>query len=58
MVKSTYGHEITSIEDEYVKLAADAVTSTTALGIPGLNPIDLFPLREYILIRKIGTLED
>ena len=45
-MKSTYGREIHSNEDDYVKLASDSVSSMTSLGVPGLNPVDLFPFRE------------
>ena len=55
IVKSTYGREIVSVDDDYVKLASDSVSSMTALGVPGLNPVDLFPFCEYL--RMITVIE-
>ena len=46
IVKSTYGHEIMSNDDDYIKLAADAIIGVASLGVFGLNPVDLFPFRE------------
>ena len=46
IVKSTYGREITSNDDDYVKLATNSVSAMTYLGVPGLNLVDLFPLCE------------
>ena len=47
IVKSTYGREITSNNDDYVKLAAATMAAMTSLGVPGLNAVDLFPFREF-----------
>lgn len=46
IVKSTYGRDIASNDDDYVKLATNTTVTMASLGIPGLNPVDLFPFRE------------
>lgn len=46
IVKSTYGREIASNDDDYVKLAAATMVAMASLGVPGLNAVDLFPFCE------------
>lgn len=43
VVKSTYGHEIASNNDEYIKLASNALIDVLSLGMIGLNYVDAFP---------------
>ena len=46
VVKSTYGHDIKSNDDDYVKMASEAVIAATSLGMMGLTPLDFVPIRE------------
>ncbi|KAH8114941.1 cytochrome P450 [Phellopilus nigrolimitatus] len=48
LVKFTYGHDIVSGEDKFVNLAIDATSRGTAAGIPGMTPVDLFPILRHI----------
>ena len=43
VLKSTYGYDILSNNDGYIKLAADALIANASLGTIGLNPIDVLP---------------
>ena len=45
IVKSTYGYDIISSDDEYIKLAIRTAEELTSLGVPGLTVVDMFPLR-------------
>lgn len=49
MVKSTYGHEIQSNNDQYNTLAAEAFEAVNSLGIPGMTTMDLIPICTEIL---------
>lgn len=44
IVKMTYGHEILTNDDSYIKLAIDAIGDALKLGVTGLTPVDLFPI--------------
>ena len=44
IVRSTYGHEIESNEDGYIKLASDAIVAANSIAVPGLNLIDIAPI--------------
>ena len=46
VVKSTYGHEVKSNDDELVQLATEAVIAATSLGMMGLTPVDFAPFCE------------
>ncbi|KAH8116443.1 cytochrome P450 [Phellopilus nigrolimitatus] len=48
LVKFTYGHDIVSSEDKYVTLAIDTTYRATAAGIPGMTPVDIFPILRHI----------
>lgn len=37
-----------SNDDDYIKLAADAIIGVASLGVFGLNPVDLFPSRKWM----------
>lgn len=56
VVKSAYGHEILSNDDEYVKLAAVATSTALSLGAPGLNIVDLLPFCERCLLLQSSIL--
>lgn len=44
-MRVTYGHQILSDDDEYVKLANISLESVSEVGVPGGTPVDLFPIR-------------
>ncbi|KAH8114934.1 cytochrome P450 [Phellopilus nigrolimitatus] len=48
LVKFTYGHDIVSGEDKFVNLAIDQSSRGSAAGVPGMTPVDLFPILRYI----------
>ncbi|KAH8114938.1 cytochrome P450 [Phellopilus nigrolimitatus] len=48
LVKFTYGHNIVSGEDKFINLAVDATSRGTAAGIPGMTPVDIFPILRFI----------
>ena len=56
MVKATYGYNIESHDDDYIKLASNAIISVGSLGVVGLNPIDFFPIcLFYMLSIAVGV---
>lgn len=48
LMKLTYGHNIVSGNDKFVSLAIDTTTRGIAAGIPGMTPVDFFPIREHV----------
>ncbi|KAH8114932.1 cytochrome P450 [Phellopilus nigrolimitatus] len=48
LVKVAYGHNIVSGEDKYISLAVDAMSRAVAAGIPGMTPVDVFPILRHI----------
>ena len=45
LLQLTYGHRVTSTaEDQYVKLSELALKGTVESGIPGMMPVDVFPV--------------
>ncbi|KAH8113801.1 cytochrome P450 [Phellopilus nigrolimitatus] len=48
LMKLTYGHNIVSGNDKFVSLAIDTTTRGIAAGIPGMTPVDFFPILRYI----------
>ncbi|KAH8114930.1 cytochrome P450 [Phellopilus nigrolimitatus] len=50
LVKLTYGHNIVSGDDKFVNLAIDSTSRGSAAGIPGMTPVDIFPILRYIPI--------
>lgn len=50
MVKSTYGFEIQSSDDAYVRLAIEALTSVVSLGLIGATTVDVLPFCEIIMM--------
>lgn len=46
IVKLTYGHEILTNDDSYVKLAAKALGDLLNLGVTGITFVDLIPIRK------------
>ena len=46
-MRITYGHQITSEEDPYVKIAERITYIVTNGGLPGTTPIDFFPFRRF-----------
>lgn len=53
VVKSTYGYDILSNNDGYIKLAADALIANASLGTIGLNPIDVLPFCKYKIVDHV-----
>ncbi|PCH43316.1 cytochrome P450 [Wolfiporia cocos MD-104 SS10] len=48
IMETAYGHTITSADDDYVRMADEALVATTEAGIPGATVIDIFPILRYI----------
>lgn len=48
-MRIVYGHQITSKDDPYVKIAADTGYALSNGGPPGGTPLDFFPFRESII---------
>ncbi|KAL0960005.1 hypothetical protein HGRIS_011657 [Hohenbuehelia grisea] len=48
VMRITYGRNVDSNNDSYVKIARDAGTALADAGPPGGNPIDLFPFLQYL----------
>lgn len=46
MVKTTYDYDIQSNEDTYNKLASEAISAASSLGLNGLTVVDIFPHRK------------
>ena len=46
IVKLTYGHEILTNNDSYIRLTTEAVGSLVQLGVTGMTLVDLFPIRK------------
>ncbi|KAF8064213.1 cytochrome P450 [Lyophyllum atratum] len=44
----TYGHTITSVDDDFVKLAEEAATLTVQSGSPAATLVDFFPVLRHI----------
>ena len=44
-MKITYGHQIVSDDDEYVKIADVCSTAIARSGSPGTTPPDVMPIR-------------
>ncbi|PCH40605.1 cytochrome P450, partial [Wolfiporia cocos MD-104 SS10] len=48
IMETAYGHSITTADDEYVRMADEALAVTTEAGIPGATIIDIFPILRYV----------
>ncbi|KAF8968747.1 cytochrome P450 [Flammula alnicola] len=48
ILKITYGHDIVSVDDLFVRLAERAGTLTVETGTPGANMVDFFPIMRHI----------
>jgi hypothetical protein len=48
-MRVAYGHQITSDDDPYVKIAQDTGYALSNGGSPGSTPVDFFPFRAYSL---------
>ena len=48
MVKSTYGYDIESNDDEYIKLVSEGSIAIGSLGVPGLNLVDTKALCKFV----------
>lgn len=53
IMRVAYGHQITSDDDPYVKIAQDTGYALSNGGSPGSTPVDFFPLRKYLHLRLI-----
>ncbi|KAG6845120.1 hypothetical protein H0H87_000547 [Tephrocybe sp. NHM501043] len=47
IIEIGYGHQITSDEDPYLKIAEECCHIAKFLGPPGATPVDLFPFLRY-----------
>ncbi|KXN91602.1 O-methylsterigmatocystin oxidoreductase [Leucoagaricus sp. SymC.cos] len=47
IMRITYGHEIVSDNDHYMKIAEDSGYALTHCGPAGATPVDLFPILQY-----------
>lgn len=52
-MKTVYGHEILTDDDDYIELVACATAMTAGLGPPGLTFVDLFPISKSLKFRNI-----
>ncbi|PCH39680.1 cytochrome P450, partial [Wolfiporia cocos MD-104 SS10] len=48
ILDTTYGHSISTADDEYVRMADEALAVSTEAGTPGATIIDIFPILRYI----------
>ncbi|KJA22148.1 hypothetical protein HYPSUDRAFT_139604 [Hypholoma sublateritium FD-334 SS-4] len=48
ILKITYGHDIVSVDDLFVRLAERAGTLTVEAGSPAANMVDFFPIMKHI----------
>ncbi|KZS90974.1 cytochrome P450 [Sistotremastrum niveocremeum HHB9708] len=51
----TYGHKVTSNDDEWVINAKEAIRTLECLGGPGVHPIDIWPILGKLPLRIWGT---
>lgn len=53
----TYGHQVDSIEDRFIRIAEKGVATIRAAGIVGAHIVDLVPWRESSPIWRGGVLK-
>ena len=44
MMEISYGHSVSSLDDEYIVLADNAISGATATGAAAASLIDFFPI--------------
>jgi hypothetical protein len=54
IVKITYGHTVTSMDDRYVQLAERALSRSVALASVGAMIVDLIPFRTLLFTPSHG----
>lgn len=50
MMETTYGHHVTSLDDEFVRSSQAALDATVESGSPGSMLVDFVPIREGEII--------
>lgn len=50
IIDIVFGHQISSGDDPYIKIAEDACYALNNCGSPGSTPVDFFPFRERNII--------
>ncbi|PCH39679.1 cytochrome P450 [Wolfiporia cocos MD-104 SS10] len=48
IMETAYGHRISTTDDEYVRMADEALAVSTEAGSPGATIIDIFPILRYV----------
>ncbi|KAI0933847.1 hypothetical protein AcV5_005883 [Taiwanofungus camphoratus] len=48
VMKITYGHQIESDDDEYIKMTENISDAHAEAGDPGSTPVDIFPILKYL----------
>lgn len=54
MMEISYGHPVTSLDDEFIVLADNAISGSTETGSAAASLIDFFPIRQSLCIDNIG----
>ncbi|KAJ8508820.1 hypothetical protein ONZ45_g8943 [Pleurotus djamor] len=55
IMKITYGHDVTSYEDQFVQLAEKAGTATVEVGTPSATLVDFIPLMKHLPLWMPGA---
>ena len=57
MLGVAYGYSPSSLDDEYIKMAGEAMSLAIEGGGPASGLVDFFPIREYIF-HAFSKLDD
>lgn len=56
-MKITYGHQIESDDDEYIKMTENISDAHAEAGDPGSTPVDIFPIRKAIMSCRAPVID-
>lgn len=48
VIEPSFGHTVTSMDDDYVRVVEEAMKATSATGLPGSVLVDFIPVLKYI----------
>ena len=52
----SYGHPVTSLDDEFILLADNAISGSTETGSAAASLIDFFPIRQSLCLDNIALI--
>ena len=56
MMEISYGHSVSSLDDEYIVLADNAISGATATGAAAASLIDFFPICKFVYSRTLALI--